>query len=131
MSINSFDPVEVSVDNAPPHEGEGRGGPVLRSQATGYARLRGASLDRAVNVAVITPRLEVRAPAEADRSRFVDLFCDDEFMVFSSGTLTDRAAHQRFDHMLAMCHEVTFAKQPVIERISGSIGGYIGVDWIE
>jgi RimJ/RimL family protein N-acetyltransferase len=40
-------------------------------------------------------------------------------------------AHQWFDHMLAVCDEVPFGKQPVIERASGLIVGYVGVDWFD
>jgi hypothetical protein len=34
---------------------------------------------------MLTARLEVRLPREADRNRFVELFRDPEFMVFSDG----------------------------------------------
>lgn len=61
----------------------------------------------------------------------VALFMDDDFMVFSSGTLSEDGANQRFDHMLAMCESVPFAKQPVIERASGLVVGYTGVDEFE
>jgi RimJ/RimL family protein N-acetyltransferase len=80
---------------------------------------------------LVTPRLEVRPPAEADRGRFVDLMCDDEFMVFFDGARTAEQAHRWFDHMLAVCDEVPFGKQPVIERASGVIVGYVGVDWFD
>lgn len=33
--------------------------------------------------------------------------------------------------MLARCAELSFAKQPVVERSSSSVVGYTGVDWIE
>jgi hypothetical protein len=33
--------------------------------------------------------------------------------------------------MLAVCDEVPFGKQPVIERASGLIVGYVGVDWFD
>jgi RimJ/RimL family protein N-acetyltransferase len=82
-------------------------------------------------VAVLTPRLELRLPVEADRARFVELFCDEEFMVFSSGVLTAAAADARFDEMLERAGELAFAKQPVIERSSGIILGYVGVNWFE
>jgi RimJ/RimL family protein N-acetyltransferase len=82
-------------------------------------------------VVVLTPRLEVRLPRESDRARFVQLFCDDDFMVFSLGVLTPDAAHHRFDEMLARAAEFPFAKQPVIERSRGTIVGYAGVDWFE
>jgi RimJ/RimL family protein N-acetyltransferase len=55
---------------------------------------------------VFTSRLEVRPPVEADRRRFVELMCDDEFMVFFDGARTAEQAHQWFDHMLAVCAEV-------------------------
>jgi len=80
---------------------------------------------------VLTPRLEVRLPRESDRARFVELFCDEAFMVFSSGVLTTRAAHDRFDEMLVRGEEVTFAKQPVVERSTGLIVGYSGVNWFD
>jgi RimJ/RimL family protein N-acetyltransferase len=76
-------------------------------------------------------RLEVRPPTEADRPRFVELFCDDAFMVFSAGALGKTEAHARFDRMLANAAELNFAKQPVIERSSGLIVGYAGVDWFD
>jgi RimJ/RimL family protein N-acetyltransferase len=80
---------------------------------------------------VLTVRLELRLPRESDRARFVQLFCDEEFMVFSAGVLTPDAANERFDRMLARGAELTFAKQPVIERTTGIIVGYAGVDWFD
>lgn len=77
-----------------------------------------------------TGRLLVRPPVEADRDRFVELFCDEAFMVFA-GVLTEAQAQERFDHMVAVCREVPFGKQPVIERSSGTIVGYTGVDHID
>jgi RimJ/RimL family protein N-acetyltransferase len=78
---------------------------------------------------LVTSRLEVRPPCELDRARFVEFFCNDDFMIFSGQTLTDEAAHGRFDHMLAMCNVVPFAKQPIVERASGLVVGYTGVDY--
>jgi RimJ/RimL family protein N-acetyltransferase len=80
---------------------------------------------------VLTARLELRLPVESDRARFVDLFCDECFMVFSSGVLDSQGAHRRFDEMLARSAELSFAKQPVIERNTGSIVGYSGVNFFE
>jgi hypothetical protein len=71
--------------------------------------------------------LEIRLPREEDRGRFVELFTSDEFMVFA-GVLDEVGANARFDAMLVRAHEVSFAKQPVIERASGVIIGYTGVD---
>jgi RimJ/RimL family protein N-acetyltransferase len=79
----------------------------------------------------LTPRLEVRCPTELDRPRFVELFCDDTFMAFSGGPLAADQAHARFDGMLARCVELSFAKQPIVERRSGVVIGYTGLDWIE
>lgn len=76
----------------------------------------------------LTERLELRPPEEGDRSRFVELFCDDDFMVFSGGTHTPESASARFDRMLERAAELPFAKQPVVERSSGVIVGYSGVD---
>jgi RimJ/RimL family protein N-acetyltransferase len=80
---------------------------------------------------VHTERLEVRLPVEADRARFVELFCDEEFMVFSGGVHTLESAHERFDEMLVRAAEIPFAKQPVIDRASGLILGYSGVNWFD
>ena len=52
-------------------------------------------------------------------------------MEFSDGALPVDQAHRRFDHMLAMAYELPFAKQPVVERSSGRIVGYTGVDRFE
>ena len=80
---------------------------------------------------MLTPRLEVRLPVEADRERFVQLFTDESFMVFSAGVLDSCSAHRRFDEMLERAAELPFAKQPVIERRTGSILGYTGVNTFE
>jgi len=80
---------------------------------------------------MLTARLEIRLPEERDRARFVDLFCDDAFMVFSGGVLDHAAADRRFDEMLQRAEELSFAKQPVIERATGTIVGYSGVNWFE
>jgi RimJ/RimL family protein N-acetyltransferase len=81
------------------------------------------------NKTLVTTRLEVRPPCEADRDRFIELFCDHAFMIFSSGTLTEDGANRRFDHMLAMCEVIPFAKQPIVERETGAVVGYTGVDY--
>jgi RimJ/RimL family protein N-acetyltransferase len=80
---------------------------------------------------LVTARLEVRHPTEADRPRFVELFRDDDFMVFSGETMSEAEASLRFERMRARCAELSFAKQPVVERSSGVVIGYTGVDWIE
>jgi len=41
------------------------------------------------------------------------------------------AANSRFDHWLALSETVPFSKRPVIERSSGVIVGYTGVDTID
>lgn len=76
-------------------------------------------------------RVDVRLPTEVDRGRFVKLFGDEAFMVFSAGALTEAEAHARFDRMLVNAAELAFAKQPVIERSSGLVIGYAGVDWFD
>lgn len=81
--------------------------------------------------AVATARLLVRPPREADRDRFVELFCDEHFMVFSGGVLTERGAVDRFDHMVDVCRTIPFGKQPVVELHSGLVVGYTGVDYID
>jgi RimJ/RimL family protein N-acetyltransferase len=80
---------------------------------------------------VETERLELRPPVEADRARFVELFQDPEFMVFSNGVLDREASHARFDRMLHDARDLPFAKQPVIERTSGLIVGYSGAAWFD
>jgi RimJ/RimL family protein N-acetyltransferase len=84
-----------------------------------------------VVLVVLTQRLELRLPVERDRERFVQLFCDREFMVFSAGVLDREAANRRFDQMLIRAEEFPFAKQPVIDRSTGQILGYSGVDRFE
>jgi RimJ/RimL family protein N-acetyltransferase len=79
---------------------------------------------------MLTERLEIRLPTEGDRARFVELFCDDEFMVFS-GVLDVVAANRRFNQMLLRARELSFAKQPVVERSTSVIIGYAGVDWLD
>jgi RimJ/RimL family protein N-acetyltransferase len=79
---------------------------------------------------VRTARLLVRPPEEADRGRFVELFGDEDFMVFYPGVLTAGQASDRFDHMVAVCRTIPFGKQPVVELASGRIVGYTGVDRI-
>jgi RimJ/RimL family protein N-acetyltransferase len=80
---------------------------------------------------MLTRRLEVRLPVEGDRSSFVALFCDEHFMVFSDGVYTLDGANERFDHMMRRAAEFPFAKQCIIDRSTGTIVGYSGVDLIE
>ena len=80
---------------------------------------------------MLTDRLEVRPPREEDRDRFVALFQDAEFMEFSAGVHDAASANDRFDGMLRTADDVPFAKQPVIERTSGTIVGYTGVAWFD
>jgi RimJ/RimL family protein N-acetyltransferase len=80
---------------------------------------------------VRTARLLVRPPREADRDRFVELFRDQDFMVFYPDVLTEEDASDRFDHMVAVCQTVPFGKQPVVELSSGLVVGYTGVDYID
>jgi RimJ/RimL family protein N-acetyltransferase len=78
-----------------------------------------------------TARLTVRPPREADRDRFVELFCNEDFMVFYPSALTEKEANDRFDHMVAVCHAIPFGKQPLVELSSGLVVGYTGVDYID
>jgi len=80
---------------------------------------------------VLTERLEMRRPLETDRGRFVELFCDRDFMVFSDGVCSTESAHARFDEMLSNGTELSYAKQPVIELATGAIVGYCGVAWFD
>jgi RimJ/RimL family protein N-acetyltransferase len=81
--------------------------------------------------AVITERLLVRPPREADRERFVELFMSVEFMVFYGRARTVAEASRRFDRMTEVCRTVPFGKQPVVERSSGRVVGYTGAGYIE
>jgi RimJ/RimL family protein N-acetyltransferase len=80
---------------------------------------------------MLTERLEIRLPVEADRVRFVELFQDPVFMEFSAGVHDPASANTRFDVMLQTAERVPFAKQPIIERASGVIVGYSGAAWCE
>lgn len=89
--------------------------------------MTGADLD-----VVATARLLVRPPQETDRDRFVEFFRDEDFMRFyPGGALTEEQAEDRFDHMVAVCQAVPFGKQAVVERSSGLVVGYAGVDYID
>jgi RimJ/RimL family protein N-acetyltransferase len=78
-----------------------------------------------------TARLLVRLPRETDRSRFIELFCDEDFMVFYPGVLTEEQASDHFDHMLAVCETIPFGTQPVVGLSSGTVVGCTGVDYID
>jgi RimJ/RimL family protein N-acetyltransferase len=80
---------------------------------------------------VTTARLLVRLPEEADRDRFVELFRDKDFMVFYPEVFTEEEANDHFDHLVAVCQAIPFGKQPVVERSSGLVVGYTGVDYID
>jgi RimJ/RimL family protein N-acetyltransferase len=80
---------------------------------------------------VMTARLLVRRPREADRDRFIEFLCNEDFMVFGPGVLTAEEAQHRFDHMVAVCQAIPFGKQPVVELSSGLVVGYTGVDYID
>ena len=75
-----------------------------------------------------TARLELRPPVDEDGPRFVELFRDPAFMVFSGGVLDGDEAAARFDAMRALAQILPFAKQPVVERATRTIVGYAGVD---
>lgn len=77
-----------------------------------------------------TDRLIIRPPVEDDRERFVALFTDDAFTAFSDGVHDVDSANARFDRMLLTADTIPYAKQPVIERGSGTIVGYTGADSI-
>lgn len=79
---------------------------------------------------VETDRLVIRAPVESDRLRFVELFTDEAFTVFSDGVHDVESANARFDRMLSVADAVPYAKQPVIERATSTLVGYTGVDTI-
>ena len=74
-----------------------------------------------------TERLIIRPPVESDRHRFVEMFTNAEFTVFSNGVHDITSAHARFDGMLVLAAAIPYAKQPVIERETGTIVGYTGV----
>lgn len=75
-----------------------------------------------------TDRVVLRTPTEQDRARFVELFTDEDFTVFSDGVHDTESAHARFDRMLSLIEVIPYAKQPIIEKVSGVIVGYTGVD---
>jgi RimJ/RimL family protein N-acetyltransferase len=97
------------------------------SGRTGPGASSSASYDRVV-ATVETDRLVVRSAREIDRSRFIELFTDETFMVFSAGVHDVDSASSRFDHMIDFASTVPYAKQPIIERATGIIIGYTGVD---
>jgi len=60
-------------------------------------------------------------------ARFVELFTDEDFTVFSDGVHDIESANARFDGMLSLAELVPYAKQPVIARATDTIIGYTGV----
>ena len=81
---------------------------------------------------ILTERLLVRPAQEPDRPRMVSLWRDHDFMAnYHRPAFDEEEAQRRFDRMLEVCDDVPFAKQPVIERASGIITGYAGVDWFD
>ncbi len=52
-------------------------------------------------------------------------------MEFSGGVLDLVGADRRFDEMLVRAADISFAKQPIIERAAGTIVGYAGVNTFE
>ena len=80
---------------------------------------------------MLTDRLELRPATEDDRGEMVPMWMDVAFMEFSGGVMTEAEAHARFDRLVSFADEVPFAKQPVIERGTGRIVGYSGVDTAE
>ncbi|MEM7092626.1 MAG: GNAT family N-acetyltransferase [Actinomycetota bacterium] len=78
-----------------------------------------------------TERLIIRPATEADRERMIELWTDAEFMVYSDAVTDPDTAHARFDLMLAMLQRFPFAKQPIIEKVSGHLIGYTGVGTFE
>ena len=79
-----------------------------------------------------TERLEIRRAVESDRSQYVQLFMDPDFMVYAAtGPLDRAAANGRFDQMVAFPQKVPFGKQVIIETSTASLIGYVGVDEIE
>lgn len=81
-------------------------------------------------VTVETARLTIRAPIERDRARFVELFTCEAFMIFA-GVLDESQANARFDRMLDVVGEVPYGKQPIIDRATGELVGYTGVDSVQ
>ena len=78
-----------------------------------------------------TERLHLRPTEERDRDAFEALFCDEDFMVFAGGVLNPQQATERFDVMLQRSMDIPFAKQPVFEKGSKTILGYVGVNTFE
>jgi len=81
--------------------------------------------------AIQTDRLTIREAVESDRPRFVELFTDEAFTVFSDGVHDVESANARFDGMLSLADVVPYAKQPVIVRATGTIIGYTGIGTVE
>lgn len=81
---------------------------------------------------ITTERLEIRPVVESDRRKFVDLFMDSEFMLYSAtGSLDRQSANSRFDHMMTFSRGVAFGKQAIIETSTASLIGYVGADEFE
>jgi len=77
-----------------------------------------------------TDRLLIRLPLETDRARFVELFNDPAFTVFADSVNDISSANARFDRMLMVTDVLPYGKQPIVEKSTGTIVGYTGVDSI-
>lgn len=78
-----------------------------------------------------TDRLILRPPVASDRNRFVELFTNETFTVFSDGVHDLESANARFDGMVAMAGLVRYAKQPIVVKETGAIVGYTGAHHVE
>lgn len=76
-----------------------------------------------------TERLVLPPPDETHRRAFVALFQDADFMVFTrAGALGPEGATARFERMVRTAAELPWAKRPIVERASGAVVGYLGLD---
>ena len=85
-----------------------------------------------MHVTLHTDRLDIEPVTEEFRSAFIEFFTDPTFMVFSGGAEhTPASASDKYDHMMLIFEEVTFAKRPIVVRSTGQVVGYAGVDVFE
>jgi RimJ/RimL family protein N-acetyltransferase len=81
---------------------------------------------------ITTARLEIRPVVESDRRKYVDLFMDSDFMLYSAtGSLDRQSANSRFEHMMTFSRRIAFGKQAIIETSTASPIGYVGADEFE
>jgi RimJ/RimL family protein N-acetyltransferase len=78
---------------------------------------------------LLTKRLNLRAFSLSDKETIIGLLSDMDFMVYSpTGVMTRSQAERRFSSLLRAFEDSGIGKLAVIERSSGELIGYCGIE---